>query len=802
MLPHFPALLFLLVSSGGADHPPPWKDPPRSLPSPREPYQSNGDKHDQSESLRSKSSTAPKIKAGGEVHSVAADIGKISSVRDTYGILLTNQFTPGMPGDGHHKASVYSRASHNIAPMAPTLTSNLGLQQRISLRPDHRPAFSLERSKQHPILRWSKRRLGRSSSQSGYKSSTNTLIYDASRGDSSYGWKKVPLALRKRCLSRRVDGSHVNDTSSEACFRMMKSTVPFSGGITFFSPAASDISSQDDAASEKDHATIYYSREDLPSRKMTTDDIRFVFPGKDAASSDSPNELNPLLRRASSGTETVRGQVDNQRRSSLSNGVFHDVLNKNIFRGGAGPFQLREEHYAPHHKSVVDVKGSDVAPLRHEVGKEKSDVPDFSDQWLLPVTRPAKPYTSRVLRRNLSPQPSSLFESLPLGQKEIGKYIVDNVSLNKHRIKGDFHPSHTYSKYVNSWRKRRRVRQKRKDTKILGTNGKNSKGSLFKADRAEEETGKSKEVLRDQPREKRDAEEAQKNEIGLVNAQLGTGHSEMAVGQEEKQRSFHDRGKSKRKRRLSESTTVGCKGNKKVACTADVQNDSYSDNTVEAANITHRVNGSEPLWLEDENSSGNLNTFLYRPHKNDGTVDAESFRTRKNDESAAEVKEVPVIRLRKRRWSSIPRANPVRSHSRNHTKVLPTRYSRIFTKNFPQIFSNYHYGVISKHNHQGVSEQRAKQPGSEGSNDVRAVAHGTVAVMSLKPDRKAARSLSPHANRSSVRAKGGSKHARGERTFVKTPQQRHARSRNRAKRKGKCRVNTYLISLVMVFPVM
>ncbi|XP_071524055.1 uncharacterized protein [Panulirus ornatus] len=769
MLPHFPALLLFLVSSGGADHhppppPPPWRDPPQSLPSPREQYQSNGDKHDQNNSLGSESSTAPKIEVGGEGHSVVAEVGNISSAEYAYGVLLTSKFTSGMPEDRQHQQSVYSLASHTVEPMASTVSPNPVFQQRMS-RPGSRPSFSLGRAKEHSMLKRPERSLRRGRSQDDHKTSTNRSVHQDSRGIPSYRWEKVRQALGRKCPTRREQGTLGNDTSSGACSPMIKSTVPFTTGITFFSKATpAGNSFHNGLASQRGHTSVYSSRESSSSSEMTSDDLTFVSPGEYASRIERTIGLNPRLRRASGGTETARESGDILSRSTFPDGVFQKVLNKGFPRGSAGPVRQKKEHKAPSHRATVDGKDSDVAVWRYETGEGKSLVPGSSNHPLLPVSRNAKSHT-RALRNGLSPQPSRLLENNLLGRNETEEDIVHNIHLNKHKSRGKDHASEIESKHADSRSRQGRMRQKRKDSKISETSNKKSKGSLFRVDRAEGVTGESKEVLRAQPREKRDAEEAQKNEIGLVNAQLGRGHSNMAVGQKGKQWSSFDEG---RKTGLSEST--------KVEFTSDVEIDKH--NRAEGANITGQVHAVEPSWFDGGNSPGNLHMFFYKPNENNGAEGVKSFRTGKKDDpvEGAMEEEFPVM-MRRKRWADEPRANPDRSYA----KALPTKYSRIFTKNFPQIFSNYHYGAINKHNHQSASEQRAKQPGTDAGGDIRAVAHGSVAVM--KADRKAARSLNSHANRSSVRAKGGNKHARGERTFIKTPQQRHARSRNRAKRK-------------------
>ncbi|XP_050718058.1 filaggrin-like [Eriocheir sinensis] len=125
-------------------------------------------------------------------------------------------------------------------------------------------------------------------------------------------------------------------------------------------------------------------------------------------------------------------------------------------------------------------------------------------------------------------------------------------------------------------------------------------------------------------------------------------------------------------------------------------------------------------------------------------------------------------RRRVKRWSSV---------QESYNNLEPDMYSRVFPGSYPFVYSSYNPAEALQGGSQGGAEDsHALLP--RGSQDTRF-------------ERKS-RASGVHAGRSSARVKGVNKHARGERGYTKTPQQRHARSRNRAKRKGECSFPCYL----------
>ncbi|XP_042230841.1 uncharacterized protein LOC121872240 [Homarus americanus] len=798
MLPHFPALLLLLVSPGGADHPPhpPWKELFRRLPSPREEVVSSRDKYEQKTLSWSGSSTTPEVKTTDQVLLAVSGHQIIPSVKDRHDKVFPDQLTLRSPAARDQQASESMGGSQEKSSASPYF-SFPGPRQRM-FAPDSLPAFPAGINKHHPLIKRSRRESRRNRSRTANKTLVIRLINDVSQRKSPVNRKQVHQVAYKRCAGGSKRDFLTNDTSSETCLGVITSTdpkqttsskfdvqdpgdntSPSTGNVLFVSKGLTNKALKNGIASQEHQTDIINIRGNLTSRKTTGINTEAVLSRGDTAGHERPYEMTSRLRQGSGGSETIREEGDAHFSNSLSDSTFRNVLTKTYSSGSVGAAEQRREHLEPHQKSAVVVKGSDVAHLRHKMGERRGVVPRLPGELMAPVTSATKHHISGMLGSS-PPYADTSLKTIPSVQTQGKDSFVYNRSFATSNSRGNsVQTLYFENKSVNSWRKHSRVKENRKVPHTSGVNNKKSNDSLFRVDRTDREDGESVEVPWVTWHKKRDTEEAQKNEFVLVNAQAGGGHSEMAVSQERDQRNNVD---ESRKNRVVRSINAGCKDTENVVCTTKVFPDNHNNNKLDTINDPGHVNADGPSRLRDDNSPGIPLRFLYKPNENDGTNDSESFRRRMEEDSVPAVVEVPVVRHRRERWSSVPRPEPFRlDHLRNHTIALPAKYSRIFTKNFPQIFSNYHSDAMNKRNHQ--SEQRPQQPDQEPSDDKRAVAHGSVA--DIKQDRKANRPLSLHANRSSVRAKGGNKHTRGERSFVKTPQQRHARSRNRAKRKGK-----------------
>lgn len=128
--------------------------------------------------------------------------------------------------------------------------------------------------------------------------------------------------------------------------------------------------------------------------------------------------------------------------------------------------------------------------------------------------------------------------------------------------------------------------------------------------------------------------------------------------------------------------------------------------------------------------------------------------------------EVPLVRHGRERLSII-RKKVTRNQTRSYHTFPPKKYYNIFIKNFPQIFKNYHTKLPNQHAH--LPAKRIRQQ-VNNKVDSRGTDHAK------KEAGKMSKAHTPHV----ARLVG-----RGEKAYGKSPQQRHARSRNRAKRKGK-----------------
>lgn len=128
--------------------------------------------------------------------------------------------------------------------------------------------------------------------------------------------------------------------------------------------------------------------------------------------------------------------------------------------------------------------------------------------------------------------------------------------------------------------------------------------------------------------------------------------------------------------------------------------------------------------------------------------------------------DVPLVRHGRERLSII-RKRVTRNQTKSYHTFPPNKYYNIFIKNFPQIFKNYHSRLSNQHAHLPV--KRIRQQVSN-KVDQRGIDHA----------KKEAGKMSKVHNPYAARLVG-----RGDKPYGKSPQQRHARSRNRAKRKGK-----------------
>ncbi|XP_047488087.1 uncharacterized protein LOC125038595 [Penaeus chinensis] len=130
--------------------------------------------------------------------------------------------------------------------------------------------------------------------------------------------------------------------------------------------------------------------------------------------------------------------------------------------------------------------------------------------------------------------------------------------------------------------------------------------------------------------------------------------------------------------------------------------------------------------------------------------------------------EVPLVRHGRERLSII-RKKVTRNQTRSYHTFSPNKYYNIFIKNFPQIFKNYHTKLPNQHAHlpaKRIRQQVNKIIDSRGTDHTK------------KEAGKMSKPHTPHV----ARLVG-----RGEKAYGKSPQQRHARSRNRAKRKATTR---------------
>ncbi|XP_069182562.1 uncharacterized protein [Procambarus clarkii] len=780
MLPHYPALLFLLVTSGGADHPPPpppppsWKELSWSPPSPGEEVVSSSDKHEQNIPSGSRSSTAPEIEAADEVLLAVGDAQSTPPSEDRYVSCLLVRRLSRMSGGRDQKSTASAGATRSKTVSTPTISSKSIEPQ--ALRTASIPSIPSEMNKRYPMIIKSKQRYRRSMNMSADKTRTINLINEASQLDLPYGYDKNHHISCKRCPEGINRGFLANDTSGAANLQMTKTAHSkqaisskanvqhlkeigspfFPRNFLFPSEATSNSSSGNGVTLREHRSTVYYVRGSLLSSKASVNSIISAFSQGVPRGSESHEKILPIG-------------------SNMSEPTFRDVSN-NLFSGGVSPKEQRGEHSPPHHKAVTDVKGTDLAHLRQKTGEVTAVFSRHSSSASSPASRVPEPHMLRALQRTRSSYRSSMCENNFSGNEEFSDAHVNNCSALTSKFTEDIQAPTLKDKLENWKAKSIKVRQIKTNPRISGVNSKISNDSLFWVDR---EAGESEEVSR--ASKKRGAKEKKKNEFVLFKGRTSWGHSNMAVRQEEDRES---RRKDVKTNRVIRSVTARCRGTGNVACAAEDLSENVVTNKLDAISDRGRNNAGEPFRFRNENSPGIPQTYPLKRISNEKTTETADLRTRMGTISPPSMEDVPVVRHRRKRWSISPweLKGTQRNRLRNHTTALPSKYSTIFTKNFPKIFSNYHSGTMNKRNYLSVSDERPQQPVGDVTSEVqRAPAHGLAADM--KQDRKPGRPSSAHANRSSARAKGGNKHTRGERTFIKSPQQRHARSRNRAKRK-------------------
>ncbi|KAK3849100.1 hypothetical protein Pcinc_044132 [Petrolisthes cinctipes] len=212
----------------------------------------------------------------------------------------------------------------------------------------------------------------------------------------------------------------------------------------------------------------------------------------------------------------------------------------------------------------------------------------------------------------------------------------------------------------------------------------------------------------------------------------------------------------------------------------------------------------EKTWEEDTEdgtweNEDEVETWEEEEEEDEGEETWEEDNTWKNgDETTVEEALVAgdqLVRQKRERWpASVTIDTPYNAWNLTQTPPFPLpKYYRVYTETFPGVYTSYILPDINAHDNQHQASVNPPFSPSDDPeddddiDDIQGVTYRSQGDELELEDRRASRSLALHATRaSSVRV---NKHVRGDRSFVKAPQQRHARSRNRAKRKGKCCAN-------------
>ncbi|XP_063848832.1 uncharacterized protein LOC135093483 [Scylla paramamosain] len=402
-----------------------------------------------------------------------------------------------------------------------------------------------------------------------------------------------------------------------------------------------------------------------------------------------------------------------------------------------------DDHTVPGHISKASVKSSHAAHSKHEMwkggggggdGEERGKDIDFPAAS--PIIRHTKPPLSTVL-----PEHNRHALSLLVSDEPDSTLMTKNKSLNNiSRSGGNSEVYEADALLSKTWKRGSEgPAQEAPPTALAGAlaaeNGqKKAKNSLFRVGRADREAGReggSPGVLLQQ-REKREAEGTRKNEFVVADAGANEGQLDMAAGQ--------GQGGGAAFGEIRKTAAAECR---------ETDGNCAAENRRQKTQKWSRIRGlpaSPPTW----DSQG----VSPRAGGEDG------------DDSA-----VVGGKGRVKRWSSV-------LHSYNN--LPPGMYSRVFPGSFPRLYSSYHPAADPNM----LPRAEALQGGEEGGAGDTLLPRGS--QVDGRYERKSSRASGVHAGRSSSRAKGSNKHVKGERGFTKAPQQRHARSRNRAKRKGEC----------------
>ena len=413
------------------------------------------------------------------------------------------------------------------------------------------------------------------------------------------------------------------------------------------------------------------------------------------------------------------------------------------FKGSSGVHtqdtHTEDDHTVQSHISKASVKNSHAAHLKHEIGGVGGGG-GINLTLTSTTTRHTRPQLSTVLEEHNRQTPILLVSDNPdnvLMTKNKSSSNISSVVGNSSVYEADALLS------TDGRNGSQRLTQETAATASAAAlpaenRNKKAKNSLFRANKADREAGwkgSSPMVLQ---REKREAEGTRKNEFVVVDAGANEGQSDMAAGQ--------GQGGGAALRMTMKPVAQECMGVGGGGCLAE-------DSGQKKPKWGRTKNLSEPFLTVD---SKKLSPGVEEEYEDGEEDDGEDARG-----EAGRVK----------RWSSV---------LQTYDNVPTGMYSRVFPGSFAHLYSSYNPAADTKR----LPYAEALQAGVEGSAGDTLVSRGS--QVDGRYERKSSRASGVHSGWTSSRVKGTNKHMKGERGFTKTPQQRHARSRNRAKRKGEC----------------
>ncbi|XP_045126625.1 uncharacterized protein LOC123513494 [Portunus trituberculatus] len=506
MLPHFPALLLLLVSSGGSDFspspPPPWKAPSTSHPSPKQPPAGRPEPGRGPDTL---TPSPPEIKVRHEV------------LLDVAGHLLR-------PSGGHHEDSPASRpgvprGSHGG--LAGQGSFILQLDRMVSL-----PASALSSGKLNtPSLPASPRPLESSSPGGG----VNTWVISAVSGKQQPGQDNHHLTQQKPSPSIAVGYLHHDDhTNANQLISHTWRSASLPHPLT--EPGHHDslaphvnlrhnnfLSSSSRDSNHPSSLTRPSGKHSLIETKLST----LTGSSSEAKLGHSATAASTRPQKVSQDDDSLAADADTSRGTA-------DVHTRDTRTG--------DDHTAPGHTSKATVQTTHAVHLKHETwrdDREEGEDIDFPEGS--PIILHTKPPLSTEL-----PQHNTHALSLPMSNETDSTLMTKKNSLNYIPRSGRNSEVYVADALLSkTWRRGSEdLAQEAPPTALPAAlaaedGQKKAKNSLFRVGRADRGVGREggrPGVLFHQ-REKREAEGTRKNEFVVVDAGANEGQLDMAAGQ-------------------------------------------------------------------------------------------------------------------------------------------------------------------------------------------------------------------------------------------------------------------------------